>query len=146
MWLEERSLTEAITECLRQDGYLSSVKDLKERLKREYGLDIKPWRLLGLIHREMNMKYKRVQAITWLGNTPKNLILRQQFGMAFLKLDLSQKTVINVDETWLGMSDFRKMSWSAAGKSNSVPKKQIQPRVSMITGLDSHGEVYLALT
>ena len=43
-----------------------------------------------------------------VGQDPKNLILRQQFAKAFMELDLKKKVIINVDETWLGMSDFRR--------------------------------------
>ena len=62
-----------------------------------------------------------------------------------MKIDLSKKTVINIDETWLGMSDFRYMKWKAPGKPNSVPKKMIAPRISMILGLDSNGSMIMSL-
>ena len=71
--------------------------------------------------------------------------MRQQFAQAFLKLDLKEKRIINIDETWLGMSDFRRMKWQYRGKPNSVAKKQIQPRISMIVGLDTNGTVITAL-
>jgi len=65
--------------------------------------------------------------------------------MKFLKQDFLKTTIINVDETWLGMSDFRRMRWAPIGKSNSVPKKNLQPRISMIVALDSAGQVYASL-
>ena len=55
------------------------------------------------------------------------------------------KTIINVDETWLGMSDFRRRKWQAPGTNNSVAQLQLTPRVSMIAGLDTKGQVYLSL-
>ena len=45
--------------------------------------------------------------------------------MKLLKQDFKNKTIINVDETWLGMSDFRRMRWAPIRKSNSVPKKNL---------------------
>ena len=92
------------------------------------------------------MRYKKIQAISWQGNFSRNIILRQQFALEFLKLDLREKNIINVDETWIGITDNRKMRWAMPGKSNSVRKKQLQPRISMVVGLDSHGFVYTALT
>ena len=65
--------------------------------------------------------------------------------MAFLKLDLNNKRIINIDETWLGMSDFRRMKWKPYDKSNTIGKKMITPRISMITGLDTNGSIYLSL-
>ena len=53
--------------------------------------------------------------------------------------------VLNIDETWLGMSDFRRMKWRVKGTTNSVAHLVIAPRISMIAGLDSRGQVYLSL-
>ena len=59
---------------------------------------------------------------------------------------LSQgKRIINVDETWLGMTDFRRRMWSEKRKPASVVQLQMVPRISMIMGLDSAGAVYLSL-
>ena len=65
--------------------------------------------------------------------------------LAFLKLDLSKKVVINVDETWIGISDFRCRKWCRPAGTNSVPKLQISPRISMIVALDSTGDVFFSL-
>ena len=43
------------------------------------------------------------------------------------------------------MTDFRRQKWRPAGGSNSVPKLQVVPRVSMIIGVDTSGQVYLSL-
>ena len=68
--------------------------------------------LLRILHNDMHAKYKRIKEVSYQGNSTKNLLLRQQFVHAFMKIDLVKKTIINVDETWLGMSDFRRMRWS----------------------------------
>ena len=65
--------------------------------------------------------------------------------MAYLKLDLKNKTIINIDETWLGMSDFTRMKWKPYGAPNTTCKKMIVPRISMILALDSNGGIYLSL-
>lgn len=43
------------------------------------------------------------------------------------------------------MSDFRRMKWQVPGTTNSVAKVEISPRVTMILGLDTMGEIYVAL-
>ena len=43
------------------------------------------------------------------------------------------------------MCDFRRRKWQAPGTTNSVPKLQMVPRVSMICGLDSQGGIYFTL-
>ena len=66
--------------------------------------------------------------------------------MAYLALDLEKKTVINIDETWLGMADFRRRHWRPYRENHSVKVKQILPRISMITAVDNRGQVYVSLT
>ena len=51
-----------------------------------------------------------------------------------------------IDETWLNMSDFRRMKWREKGKSNAVPTVLMSPRISMIAGLDTDGNTYVTLT
>ena len=55
------------------------------------------------------------------------------------------KTIINIDETWLGMTDFRRMKWREKDTTNPIGKTQVVPRISMIVGLDTSGQVYLSL-
>ena len=71
--------------------------------------------------------------------------MRQQFALEFFKIDLSKKVVINIDETWLGMSDFRRTKRALPNSTNSVAQLQIVPRISMIAALDTNGQVFFSL-
>ena len=53
---------------------------------------------------------------------------------------------LNVDETWLGMSDMRRMKWREKGTTNSVASVLMSPRISMIVGVDTFGNSYVTLT
>ena len=44
------------------------------------------------------------------------------------------------------MSDWRRRKWQARGTSNSIARKLMVPRISMIVALDTDGHVYLSLT
>jgi hypothetical protein len=50
------------------------------------------------MRQDLRMRYKKVLPISWTGNSTRNLILRQQFALAFLKVDLSKKVILNIDE------------------------------------------------
>ena len=71
------------------------------------------------------MRYRKIKSSTIGTNSVRNLILRQQFALAFLKLDLAKKTVISLDESWLGMSDFRRYKWALPNSTNSVAQLQL---------------------
>ena len=91
------------------------------------------------------MRFKKIHPIGRHTNSPKNLVLRQQFALTLFDLIKKGKTILNLDETWLGMSDFRKRKWQAPGTQNSWPLVEIRPRVSMITAMDTQGKLYLTL-
>jgi hypothetical protein len=97
------------------------------------------------LHKDLGARYEKIKKVSFQGNCDRNLILRQHFAYTFMNLDLKRKTVINIDETWLGMSDFRRMRWVIPGVPSSVPKKQLTPRISMIAALDTSGSVYMSL-
>ena len=44
------------------------------------------------------------------------------------------------------MTDFRRRKWRPPGSTNSIAKKLMVPRVSMIVAMDTEGEVFLSLT
>ena len=43
------------------------------------------------------------------------------------------------------MSDFRRRKWTFLKRPDSVPKKNVQPRLSMIAALDTSGAVHISL-
>ncbi len=63
-----------------------------------------------------------------------------------LKASNKDKVILCIDEIWLGMSDFRRMKWRVKDTTNSIPTVALVPRISMIVGLDTLGNIYLTLT
>ena len=99
----------------------------------------------NVLKEEMGMKYNKIKDVAVFSNSPKNLILRQRWALEFLSLFWKKKVFLNIDETWLGMSDFRRRKWQVIGTTNSVPKLSIAPRITMILGIDTLGNVYYSL-
>jgi hypothetical protein len=94
----------------------------------------------------LGLKFKRVKKIAYQGNSERNLVLRQRFGMKFIELFESGKRIINIDETWLNDTQFIRSKWQLRGSSFSQTAKKVRPRISAIMAFDSHGDVYFALT
>ena len=44
------------------------------------------------------------------------------------------------------MCDFRRRKWQASGTTNSIARKMMVPRISMIVAMDTNGNVYQSLT
>ena len=56
------------------------------------------------------------------------------------------KILINMDETWLNETDFRRWKWRAPGDSNVLPGVAMAPRITLIAALDTLGNAFLTLT
>ena len=42
-----------------------------------------------------------------------------------MNIDFTRKKIINIDETWLPMTDFQYMKWALPGRPNTVAKKNL---------------------
>ena len=129
----------------QEDSFIDSAEDLKKTLKDKIGIEASEYEIRQVMRKQLNMKFKKIVPISIHGNSEKNLVLRQQFAKNLIQLLMSGKTLLNVDESWIGMSDFRRRKWMVHGTTNSTAKLPIAPRISMIAGLDSTGRTYLSL-
>ena len=55
------------------------------------------------------------------------------------------KRIINIDETWIGEMDFRRMKWRRRGESNTIGSKDVSPRLSMLAAIDNYGGFYFSI-
>ncbi len=111
----------------------------------QLGIETTEWEARSVMREELGMRFRKIKTVALHSNSERNLVLRQRWALEFLAQARKKKIFLNVDETWLGMSDFRRMKWQAPGTTNSIAKLEVAPRVTMIVGLDSRGRVYLAL-
>jgi hypothetical protein len=91
------------------------------------------------------MRYKKVQRVAFQGNSPRNIILRQQFAKVMISELESSTRVINCDETWLNMMDFRHRKYRRKGDTNVVATRSLNPRISVITSIDTNGNCYVSM-
>ena len=114
-------------------------------LRENVNIIAKPHEVRKIMKDTLGMSYRKIKFMSIHTNSEKNLVLRQRFAIEFLELMKKGKRIINIDETWLGQTDFRKMKWRVKGTTNPVGMVQMVPRISMIVGLDTDGKVYLSL-
>ena len=92
------------------------------------------------------MTYRKVKHVPIGANSNRSMILRQRWTMACLAKDHKERVWLNIDETWLGMCDFRRMKWQAPATTNSVAALSMAPRVTMLLATDSLGNVWFTLS
>ena len=95
--------------------------------------------------KDMDMSYARIKKISLMGNSPNNLIMRQRFAIKMLAITQKKTIFLNMDETWLDASDYRRMKWRPKHSTNSMPIVQLAPRISMLVAMDTNGHEYLSL-
>lgn len=128
-----------------KNGFIDSAGTIVQKAKTEFDILVKKHQVLEVLKKDCGMTYRRIKPISLHANSPKNLVLRQQFALVLLNALKTVRHIINVDETWLGMSDFRRMRWERKGATNSFPQLQVRPRITMVLGLSTTGSVYLSL-
>ena len=91
------------------------------------------------------MKFKRIKKIAYQANPDRCLVLRQEFAKRALKMLFQGKTFLNIDESFLTETDFRRMIWRSKGTANQLKARQVTPRIAIIAAVSSHNDIYLAL-
>ena len=66
--------------------------------------------------------------------------------MKIVQLLQSGKVLLNIDESWLNESDFRRSKWRESDGTNVVPIHTMLPRITVIVALDTLGNVYITLS
>ena len=94
----------------------------------------------------MLLSYRKFKATPFQGNLARSLVLRQHYAKVLLPQLVEGKRIINIDETWLPTLDFRRYRWCKRGVKNTLPVKDLQPKVNMIVAIDTLGNVYTSLT
>ena len=72
--------------------------------------------------RQYGLSYRRVKRVAHVGNSERNRVLRSLYAQKMLQVYSQGKHVINIDETWLPETDFRRRCWNLQGKGNSLPE------------------------
>ena len=93
-----------------------------------------------------HMRFKKLTQLTLSTNNVLNIALRQRWAIHYLRLLKADKTIWNVDESWLTQSDFTRFGWGEAGQRLRAPIKRHFLRVSILLATSNRGDVYYALS
>ena len=110
-WIaKENAIRNVVDQMIQEDVFVDNCRAVIARVSEQDGPQCTE-REVRLVMKAMGMTYRKVKHIPIGANSNRNLILRQRFVMAALAKDNKQRVYLNVDETWIGMSDFRRMKW-----------------------------------
>ena len=99
-----------------------------------------------VMRKDLSMGYRLAKTVPIQGNSERCLVLRQQYAIKMLTLLERGRRVINVDESWINQTRFLRRIWVPSDSAGSVTDKQVAPRISLLTALDTEGRIWCALT
>lgn len=108
---ERSKIAGLIQKMVDDHQVIDSVKEVIKIIDDQVSTQLKPPDVRKIMREDLGLRWKKVKEVSLHENSIRNLVLRQQFAMVFLEAAMKKHRIINIDETWLGMEDFRKMKW-----------------------------------
>ena len=93
-----------------------------------------------------DMRFHKVKRVPFKGNSERSLVVRQQCAKKLLELLEHGFRIFNIDESWINEVDFQRRKWHDRTESNSLPRKTVSPRLSLLAAIDTEGSLYMAIT
>ena len=115
-----KAVQTTLLSLIEQHHFIDSAKSVRQLVKDSQSKEVTIRKVREVMREDCEMSYRSIKRISIHGNSPKNLVLHQQFAIEMLKVANEGKVLLCIDETWLGMSDFRRMMWRVKGTTNSV--------------------------
>ena len=79
-------LASVLKEMGLRHSFIDSTGYVNTYMKEEHQTDIKPWIIRDVMKSDLDMRYKKVKPVSIHANSPKNLVLRQEFGLKYIGL------------------------------------------------------------
>ena len=103
-----------------RNEFIDSTDYLVRGLQEDLGMAVKPKMVQEVLSKDLLMSFRKVKQGSIHANSEHNLILRQQAALVLIGTMKNKKIILNIDETWLGMTDFRRMKWQTKNSTTSV--------------------------
>ena len=131
---------------INQDVSIWSVQRAVDKVKLLTGIKVSKRQVSSIMKGKFRLSFRRVKRVVNAGNSERNLVLRSLYAQKMLQIYEQGKHVVNIDESWIPETDFRRRRWATKGGHNSMAEKTMGHRVNMIVAVSSKGHVWLSLT
>ena len=68
--------------------------------------------VLRVLKKKFHFSFRRIKRVAHVGNSEKNRVLRHLYARKMLKIYSDGAHVINIDESWVSITDFRSHCWN----------------------------------
>ena len=94
---------------------LLKVEDVNQKVEQNWGINVTSDYTRKVLHHDLNLRYRRIKKIPYLGNTSRSLILRQLYAKFMLEKLATDVRVINIDQSWINEANFLRRCWKRRG-------------------------------
>ena len=108
---QRHTIQETVSSLNHSRSIIDSAKDIVSKVNACAEAPVSEQMVRSVMKEELGMCYRKIKTVSLHSNSEKNLVLRQRWAIEFLDQARKKKIFLNIDETWLGMSDFRRMKW-----------------------------------
>ena len=91
--------------------FIDSADHVLKNLSKELSLKTNNQEIREVMKKDLVMSFKKVKPVALHTNSVNNLVCRQRYAIEMLRMYREKKRIINIDESWVGMVDFRRMKW-----------------------------------
>lgn len=98
------------------------------------------------LSKDFGLCYGRIKRVSPYGNTERNRVLRCLYAQKMLELFTEGKHIVNIDESWLSVSDFKSFSWFERGREHSMRDRTLKCKINIIVAVSNRGHSWLAQT
>ena len=142
---KREAIKEAVASMTQEGKVINNTEVVRTQVQEAAGLEVSKKLVREVLKTDLKLSFIRTKKFHPQTNSERSLVLRQQYALEMLKIHNSRKRVINIDETWLNETNFTRRTWAPKGGSCNMPLRAVTPRLSMITAIDTEGQVWFAL-
>ena len=71
---------------VNQSDHVSCIDEVRWILMHRFDMKVKRWEVARVLKEDLRMSYRRITEAAVMGNSAKNLVLRQQWALQFFQL------------------------------------------------------------
>ncbi len=121
-----------------------NVKQVQLETSKLIGDRIAPNTIRLIMKDRLRLSYRKIKRVQIPGNSERCLVLRHLYARKMLKLLQDEFEIVNIDESWLPVSDFNAYSWKPVGERNSHGDEILKQKINIIVATSTDGSVFLA--
>ena len=142
----ETGIVQTISEALATQTRIWNAKQIQIETSKVTKSKVPIRTVHQIMKRKFKFSFRRIKRVSQPGNSERCKVLRHLYARKMFKMYDEGQHIVNVDESWVPVTDFRRRCWNKAGEGNSMSDRPLGHKVNIIVAVSSEGQVWLSQT